>query len=194
MLGGATSTTLRLWRVFPWDPTAADGAPFSPSYVTPRQVDGRFDLHGNPLVLNLGESPAHAIAEQIQDYHGRRLEQTDLTESGRPLAVVEVRADIQPGFLADLCDPRQLSRFGCRPDELMSRTFGCPQAISRRLHDAGLSGFRVWSALTGDWHCTVLFMDRVSEAATITFDTPTRLTIDQPALRDAAEVLEIRLP
>jgi hypothetical protein len=79
-----------LWRVFPWDPDAEAGEPFSASYINPCQEDGRYDLDGKPLILNLADSPAHAMAEQIQGRHGRRLRAGDLTESGRPLAIVRV--------------------------------------------------------------------------------------------------------
>jgi hypothetical protein len=45
-----------LWRVFPWEPDAEPGEPFSPSYINPCQEDGRYDLDGKPLILNLAES------------------------------------------------------------------------------------------------------------------------------------------
>jgi hypothetical protein len=183
---------LRLWRVFPWDPAAPDGQPFSPGFITPEQVDGRYDLGGQPLVLNLAESPAHAVAEQIQECHGQRLEDSDLSENGRPLAVVEVTVAIGPHSLADLCDPLELSRYHCRPDELMSRDVACTQSISRRLHEFGLTGFRVWSALKGDWHCTILFMDRMSNEA-LAFGEPAMLTLEHPAVVEAARALDIRL-
>jgi len=37
-----------LWRVFPWEPDAEAGEPFSPSYINPSQEDGRYDLAGSP--------------------------------------------------------------------------------------------------------------------------------------------------
>lgn len=184
---------LRLWRAFPWDPAAPEGEPFSPSYITPKQNSGRFDLGGKPLVLNLAESPSHAVAEQIQQRHGQTLDPSDLTENGERLAVVEVTIAAGSPSIADLCDPRELLRYGCRPDELMSRNVACTQSLSRRLYEAGLGGFRVWSALTGDWRCTVLFVDRIPTDS-IVFGEPTMLALDHPAVAGAAEVLEIRLP
>ena len=183
----------RLWRVFPFDPAAQAGEPFSPSYITPNQTSGRFDLAGQPLVLNLAESPGHAVAEQIQQRHGQRLEPADLSEDGKCLAVVEVTVAAESSSIADLCEPRELIRYGCRPDELMSRHVACTQSLSRRLYEAGPRGFRVWSALTGDWRCTVLFMDRIPMGS-IVFGEPTMLTLDHPAVAEAAEVLEISLP
>jgi hypothetical protein len=183
----------RLWRVCPWDPNSPEGHPFSASYVKPVQATGRFDLNGDPPVLNLAQSPAHAVAEKIQAYHGRPMSHSHLAEDGRSLALVEVKVRLRNGSLADLCDPEELARYGVRPNDLMSRHVGCPQSISRRLHDADLHGFRVWSALSGDWHCTVLFMDRVGRNGTLTFGSPVRLHIRHQAVREAAEVLDIHL-
>jgi hypothetical protein len=52
------------WRVFPWDPAAPDGAPYSARYVPPTgtQTGGRFDL-GDVPVLYLAEQPEQALAE-----------------------------------------------------------------------------------------------------------------------------------
>ena len=57
------------WRVFPWDPAAKPGEPFSPSYVYPNQGSGRFDLSGK-LVVYLAESAVHAVAEKLQHLLG----------------------------------------------------------------------------------------------------------------------------
>ena len=185
------ATIRRLWRVFPWDPDAKAGEPFSPSYINPCQEDGRYDLDGKPLILNLAESPAHAIAEQIQRRHGRNLRARDLTESGRPLAIVPVTIGAWSA-IPDLSLPRALHRFGCRPDQLMSRDPKCSQRLSRRLHQRGVSGFRVWSALSGDWHCTVLFMDRAVKLS-VTFGRPRRLTFHSRGVAQAGKVLDIAL-
>lgn len=182
----------KLWRVFPWDPGAADGEPFSPSYINPSQDDGRYDLQGKPLILNLADSPAHAIAEQVQARHGRRLRKRDLTESGRPLALVQVTLEGRLSSIADLSLPGVLHRFGCRPDELMSRDPECSQRLSRRLHRRGLAGFRVWSALSGDWHCTVLFMDSWTRSS-LAFGRPKPLMLRSRGLAEAARVLDISL-
>lgn len=185
--------SLRLWRVCPWDPESPDGHPFSASYVRPVQATGRFDLNGQPPVLNLAQSPAHAVAEKIQGYHGRPMSHSHLAEDGRSLALVEVRLSLHDGRMADLCDPAELARYGFRPDDLMSRHVGCPQSISRRLYEADLHGFRVWSSLSGDWHSTVLFMDRVGQNGTLRFGSPVRLNIGHQAVREAAGVLDIAL-
>lgn len=182
---------LKLWRVFPWDRAAAQGEPFSAGYVTPTQVSGRFDLGGTPPVLYLGESAVHATSEKIQRYRGQTLEPADLKEFGKPLALVEVTVVVPLDSIADLCDPAELVRFGCRPDELMSHDLARTQTIARRLYSAGLNGFRVWSALTGDWHSTVLFLDTARAAGIVSFGAPTELTLESLALNEATRFLAI---
>ena len=180
----------RYWRIFPWDAGAKPGAQFSPEFIPPGQKSGRFDLEDRPPVLDLAESPAHAIAEKFQQYRGREIGWPELRESGHPLAFVEVIVNLpESARIVDLCDPGALTRHECRPDELMSRNFTRTQAVSRRLHESGVCGFEVWSALTGDWHSTFLFMDRLIPDRHLSYATPERIDFDMPPFREAAELL-----
>ncbi len=61
-----------LWRVFPWEPRAAEGEPFSAAFVPGTQGSGRFDLRGG-RVLYLAESAEHAVAEKIQRFRAQEL-------------------------------------------------------------------------------------------------------------------------
>jgi RES domain-containing protein len=191
----ATSTNSpRFWRIFPWDAGARPGAQYSPEFIPPGQGSGRFDLEDSPPVLDLAESPAHAIAEKFQQYRGREIGWPELRESGHPLSLVEVSMHLpESARIVDLCDPAALTRYGCRPDELMSRDFTRTQAVSRRLHESGLCGFRVWSALTGDWHSTFLFVDRLRPDRDLSFATPVAIDFDMPPFREAAELLGLRV-
>ncbi|MGH7528435.1 MAG: RES family NAD+ phosphorylase [Gemmatimonadales bacterium] len=185
--------SIRLWRIFPWDRAAPAGEPYSASFVPGGQVSGRFDLGGRPPVLYLAESPTHAVGEKIQRYRGQVLEQSELREFGRPLALSEVSLTLSdPSVIADLCDPSELLRFRCRPDELMSREVARTQAVSRRLYDAGLAGFRLWSALSGDWHSSILYLDRV-EPGSMAFSAPYELELTTPAVQEAAQLLAISI-
>lgn len=183
--------TLRLWRVFPWDVTAKPGQPYSPQFIPPRQGSGRFDLDARPLVLNLAESAAHAAGEKLQRYRGQSIDRPELREFGHPLAVVQINIGLRDRRIADLCDPEELVRYGVRPDALMSRDLALTQGLSRKLHDADVTGFRLWSALTGDWHATVLFMDRVDDGWALHFGEPRELALDSPELLEMARVLAI---
>ncbi len=181
----------RAWRVFPWDPGAAAGERFSPSYVPPAQGKGRFDLPGVPGgVLYLAETPEHAVAELVQQYRGQSLDDAELVAGGRRLALVAAALpDPLRGSVLDLCDAAELVRLGVRPDETASRDRGATQRIGAGVHAAGHAGLRWWSAFSGDWHTLLLFRDRMGEP--LAFGTPEALTLDHPALREAARELGI---
>jgi len=180
-----------LWRVFPWDKDAEPGAPFSPSFVPPRQGAGRFDLPDAP-VLYLAESPEHALAERIQGWRGQRLEPFDLTDGEHPLAVVSVAlAPRLRAAIADCCDAAVLVRLKVRPDVLASRDLARTRAIAVTVRERGHAGLRWWSSLGGDWHTVVLFLDRVSAGA-LEWGEPERLTLEHAAVEAACVQLGIR--
>jgi hypothetical protein len=184
----------RFWRVFPWDPAAEPGAPFSPQFIVPpeRQTKGRFDLGTSP-VLYLAESPEHAVAELLRPFTGRPLAEHQMIGAGHPLALVEAWLD--PAVLArmaDLTDPSELMEYGIRPDALASRSRAATQSISRLLFERGLPGFRWWSALHGDWHALLLFMERIRPAE-LAYEPPEMLTTSHPAVLVAASELRMDL-
>jgi len=171
------------WRVFPWDPAAQPGEPFSPSYIHPAQGAGRFDVAGK-LVVYLAETAVHAIAEKLQRFRGGRIDRKDLIESRKPLALVECR--LGKVKLADLCDPAVLVKHDITPDVLASREIAKTQAVAADLQDAGYHGLRWWSALSGDWHTIVVFEGNIE------YGKPEQLTIDHPIVQEASEALGIQ--
>lgn len=176
-------------------PVCSGGAPFSAQYVVPaeRQVHGRFDLRTSP-VLYLAETPEHAVAELLRPFSGRALKAAHLVGAGKPLALVGVTVEPSvPDRLADLADPAVLLAHGIRPDALTSRDRAVTQSISRRLYSAGLPGFRWWSALHGDWHAAVLFLDRLRTDPPA-YDTPEVLSVSHPAVLAAARALNMDVP
>ncbi|MFQ5704709.1 MAG: RES family NAD+ phosphorylase [Gemmatimonadales bacterium] len=183
-----------LWRVFPWDPAAPLGAPFSLTHVQPQQTSGRFDLGIRPAVLYLAESPEHAVGEKLQRFRGRRLTPMHLREYGRTLAIVSVTPAARViKAVADLTDPEVLHRLKLRPDIVASRDRRRTQAVARRLYEEGYSGLHWWSALTGDWHATILFLDsdRVHTRA-LTFGQPEPLSLQHPGVVRCFEFLGIQ--
>lgn len=175
------------WRVFPWDPAAKAGEPFSPRYVFPHQGSGRFDLPGKP-VLYLAETAVHAVAEKLQRFRGQKIDRNDLKEAGRPLALVECTVALE--HIADLCSPATLVQHGIAPDAVASRHVATTQAIAKLVYDEGYKGLRWWSALSGDWHTIVLFLDRTTDLA---YRTPEQLTLGHHAVKDACLALGVRL-
>jgi hypothetical protein len=61
------------------------------------------------------------------------------------------------------------------------------------LFDQGLSGFRWWSALHGDWHALLLFLARIAPAE-LAYGNPEPLTVVQPVVVAAARELTMELP
>lgn len=178
------------WRVFPWDPDAGPGEPFSAGWVPPSQGQGRFDLPGVPGgVIYMAETPEHAVAEMIQHYRGHTLDSADLRVAGHALALVQIGIERRVMTdVADLCDAAVLTRLGIRPDETASSDRRRTQAIAARLHAEGHAGLRWWSALTGDWHMLVLFRDR---ARRFRFGHPEPLTLAHASVIEAARALGI---
>jgi hypothetical protein len=183
-----------LWRVFPWSERAADGEPFSVRSVPPveRQTGGRFDNEATS-VLYLTESPEHAVAEILRQFRGRPLKPGHLRQHGHPLALVEVRVpESTLARVADLGDPQVLLRYGLRADTLAlpESERAITQGVSRTLHEAGLPGFRWWSAIHGAWHSTVFFVDRIPLEA-FGFGVPVLLDTAHPAVVAAARELRM---
>jgi hypothetical protein len=181
------------WRVFPWDPDAAEGESFSVGWVPRSQGQGRFDRPGVPGgVIYLAESPVHAVAEMIQHYRGQRLNAPDLRMSGHALALARVEIPEPFGArLADLCHPAILLELRIRPDETASASRRITQPIAARVHTAGYVGLRWWSALRGEWHTLVLFRDRLGRA--LRLHEPETLTLSHPVVLDAARELGMTL-
>lgn len=187
-------TPAPLWRVFPWDPDAAEGERFSAAFVPGGQGRYRFDLPGNALgVLYLAGSEEHAVAEMIQPYRNSILPLTndDLTLWGHRLALVPVTvaAEIWPG-VEDLCEPASLRRIDITADHPALRDRRRTQQIAVALHARGHAGLRWWSAFWGEWHSVVLFRDRLPADA-VTYGQPVPLDVTARSVVDAARLLDI---
>jgi hypothetical protein len=188
-----------LWRVFPWDPAAKAGRPFSPSYLPAPTARGRFDLPARlASVVYLAETPEHAVAELLHPWRGRTIDRRHLERAGRRLAAIEVRAAVDP--LADLCDPGTLVRLGIAPDRVASRHRAVTQPIARVVWDAGHAGLRWWSRFWGDWHTTVVFVRRAADGGDgggptpeLTFGEPEPLSPSSRAVVEAARSLGIEI-
>ena len=183
----------RFWRVIPWDPDVGEGRLFSPSHIPPTTGRGRFDLPAacSP-VLYVAESPEHAIAEAIQPWRHRPLRGPHLLRAGSPLALVgvDLAADRASG-VADLCDPKVISRLGVSADQVASRHRRRTQRIAALVWDRGHVGLRWWSSFRGDWYGVVLFTVRVKRS--LGFGKPEVLSPETPALRAAAAALGMPL-
>jgi hypothetical protein len=130
----------------------------------------------------------------MQAFRGRTVGEAHLRRHGHPLALVNVRLDAggPEGEIADLTRPAVLGRLRLRPDVLASHDRRRTQAAARAVHAAGYAGLRWWSALTGEWHGLVLFLDRVSTEA-LRYGVPEPVSTGDLALREAARLLGVRV-
>jgi hypothetical protein len=182
-----------LWRVFPWDPRARAGGPYSPAYLPAQSGQGRFDLplQGTASSWYFAETPEHAVGEKIQDLRGQSLMDEFLLERGYRLALCSV--ELSDGVpIADFCISSHLMERDVLPDRLAYRDRDVTRAIVRRLREADphLAGFRWWSALFGEWHTRVLFSDRLP-ANVLSFGEPEYLIPESPAVVGACGWLGI---
>jgi hypothetical protein len=183
-----------LWRVFPWDPDAAEGERFSAAFVPGGQGRNRFDLRGNPQgVVYLAESEDYAVAEMIQGFGNspEPVTDDDLTTWGHTLALVSVELDeeLWPG-IADLCLPATLESIGITADVPAMRERVRTQDVAFELYSRGHTGLRWWSAFWGEWHTVVLFREKLTDG-TLRYGTPVALEVTSPPVVKAARRLDI---
>jgi hypothetical protein len=187
-------TPVPLWRVFPWDPGAAEDDRFSAAFVPGGQGRNRFDLPGDPSgVIYFAESEEHAVAEMIQGFRNSPalLTNDDLTAWAHRLALVSATldAEVWPG-IADLCEPATLSGIGITADLPALRDRKRTRQIAADLHAGQHTGLRWWSAFWGEWHSTILFRDRLPAGA-LTYGQPIPLSVTSPPVTEAARLLDI---
>jgi hypothetical protein len=181
-----------LYRWFPWVPGAdahdPGGALFVPRFD---QGGGR---HDNPEVfgsLYLSRRPASPIAEQLREYVGRPVEATRLLREGFPGALATIDEAGVEGLL-DLDDPATLLAHGLRPSAVATRNRPSTQRMALSLYHEGLPGFAWWSTIEASWINVTLFADRSMDRLEVVGE-PDPLTLDHPAVREAADAVGILL-
>lgn len=133
-----------------------------------------------------------AVAEAIQAFRGRVLTDARLRRmSGRPLALAAFRDDVLERIV-DLDDPAELLARGLRPSAVATRNRAVTHAVAREIFQEGAQGIGWWSTLEASWANVTLFAERVADLLELNGE-PETLTVRHPSIRDAAEVLGIRL-
>lgn len=184
---------MRLWRVVAWDPSAATGSRGHPLHV-PRSIQGagRHDNPGLYGALYLSERPVAAVAEMIAHLRGDELDDADLERNGLRLALVAFEATVD-GTLWDLDDPTVLVDRALRPSLVATGVRRDTQRMAAALHRARPRrlGIRWWSTLEASWIHVTLFERAL--AHTSIAEAPEPLRVDHATVREAAEVLGVRL-
>jgi hypothetical protein len=162
---------VRLWRVLPWDPSAAVGQPGHALWV-PReyQGSGRHDAPDRYGCLYLAEVAVSAVAETLAPFRGTGdLHPELLVRSGRQLALAELEL-AGDATLIDLDDPAVLVTESLRPSIVATAA----------------AGLRWWSTLEASWIQVTLF-DRALGGLSV--HGVRTLAVDDEAVAAAASYL-----
>lgn len=181
-----------LYRCFAWNRAAPSDAPDGALWF-PRmfQGDGR---HDNPAAygcLYLSERAVSCVTEQLAPFRGQRLIPSLLRRRALPLGLAAIELD-DSASLVDLDDPTVLIREALRPSRVATRERSVTQPnalelFARHLDAAGLRWWSTWEAL---WTNVTVF-DRA--AAMLRLRDVQELTLDHPAVREAADRFGLRL-
>lgn len=178
-----------LWRILPWDPSAAlrdrGGALYVPR---PFQGTGRHDNPDRYGCLYAAVNQVSPVAEVLAQFRGESgLREGMLEVEGSRLALAPLQLP-DSAALIDLDDPAVLEREGLRPSEIATRRRAVTQGYAERLFDAypEAAGLRWWSTLESSWINVTLFERAIGS---VHAGEPERLTLDHPAVAEAAELL-----
>ena len=131
------------------------------------------------------------MAEAIQAFRGQELSAESLVRpdgSRRALAAID-DAELPP--LVDLDDPRVLVARRLRPSGVATGVRRVTQRIAADAFEGGATGLSWWSTLESSWTNVTLFAERLAGLPPVI--EATVLTLDHPALVEAAERLGVRL-
>lgn len=180
----------RVTRVHP----AASAREFGGALHVPRAKQGR-GRHDNPDlygVLYASRSPISAVAERIIRFRGAVLDDADLRHpdgSFDTLLAIDVER-VAP--IVDLDEPREMVRRGLRPSTVATRARTPTQELAHAIYDEGGPGFAWWSTIEASWSNVTLFAERAGSSVRVAMK-PTPLTVDHPAVAEAAEFTGVRL-
>jgi RES domain len=177
-----------LFRVFGWAP---DTTPEPLLVPRDRQGAGRHDDPDRYTAWYLAREPVSAIAEVIQVFRGQELNDAALVRpdgSRRALATLD---DAAIPALVDLDDPAVLVSRRLRPSGVATGVRRTTQRLAAAAFDDGAVGLSWWSSLEASWTNVTLFAERLGGPLPIVEVAP--LTLDQPAMVEAAERLGVRL-
>jgi hypothetical protein len=179
------------YRCFAWDERARETEPDGPLWFPrPYQGEGR---HDNPDLygcLYLSDGALSTLVEQLARFRGQRLLPSLLRRRGLPLALAQLELDDR-ATLIDLDDPIVLRRERLRPSRVATRQRSTTQPQARRLYDRhpAAAGLAWWSTYESTWMNVTVF-DRA--APRLRLASVRRLTIDDPAVTEAADFFGLR--
>lgn len=181
-----------LYRLFPYRREAALTEEGGPLHV-PRFYQGA-GRHDNPDLYGVvygSREVVSVVAELLWRFRDRPVTEVFLRWEGQPYAVAPLDDSRLPDLL-DLDDPRNLVARGLRPSAVATRDRERTQGTALGLYEEGVDGFEWWSTIEASWINVTLFAERVVRRLRIVGE-PEPLTLDHPAVREAAELVGVRL-
>lgn len=181
-----------LHRCFAWNrgarPDAVDGPLWFPQVY---QGEGRHDNPEEYGCLYLADRAVSCVVEQLAAFRGQRLSASILRRRGLPLALAALELD-DNAALVDLDDPAILGRERLRPSTVATRDRRVtqPQALDLYRRHPGAAGLKWWSSWEALWANVTVF-DRAARA--LRLRDVDELTLDHPAVADAADVFGLRV-
>ena len=183
---------MTLYRCFAWREGAVPDAPDGPLWF-PRvfQGEGRHDNPDAYGCLYLSDRPESCIVEQLAAFRGQRLIAPLLRRRGLPLALARLEIDDRRELI-DLDDPAVLKRERLQPSRVATRQRAVtqPQALELYRRHRSAAGLRWWSTWEALWVNVTIF-DRAARA--LSLRDVSALTLDHPAVREAADVFGRRV-
>ncbi|MCL2787139.1 MAG: RES domain-containing protein [Micrococcales bacterium] len=185
----------RLYRVFAHRPRTRPGGPGHATYAPPGQTAGRWDNASAYTIWYTSTTPAGAVGEAFGDiamWSADMLETPYLPGARRALATFELAREAR---LCDLDDAATLLDLGIKPSQVVIRDPSVTQPLALRLYrEPGLSsrhqfhGLTWWSFHRPEW-TNVAVWAPLSNPCPLKLLRTEPLTLDHPALKDAAHAL-----
>ena len=181
-----------LYRCFAWNDRARSGEPDSALWF-PRVFQGE-GRHDNPDLygcLYLADRAVSCVVEQLARFRSQPLTAALLRRRALPLALAELEL-ADAAELVDLDDPVVLRRERLRPSHVATRARDVTQPQARTLHERhpAAAGLRWWSTFEAQWMNVTIF-ERAARSLRV--QTVAALTVDHPAVNDAADFLGLRV-
>lgn len=178
-----------LYRVFPWLTTAAVGEPGHPTFV-PSLGAGRIDNPDSYLALYLSDGPGGACAEAFffkTVWDTKMLRGLpSLRGSVQAIASLDLDPDVR---ICDLDDAGRLLELNLRPSQVVTRDRPVTQTWALRIfREARWAGIRWWSYYDPRWGS-----HGVWDTGALDLNSVEPLTLDHPAITEAAEILNRRV-
>jgi len=181
---------VRLYRVLFYDESAAQTERGGVLYIPPQGAN-RVDNPDHYSVRYLGDSPAGVCAEVF--YRAPHLQIWN-SAMLRPLATGDRRVlawyDIADhALICDLDDPTELVKRSLRPSQIITRNYRVTQSWALAIfREKAWAGASWWSYCDARWRSIGLWNHDIIVDYGIE-----ELTLDHPAMQDAAAVLNIKI-